>query len=601
VASRNIHVLFVHGVGTHSHLSSLLQAYQAFRSNVRSPESPIPFEDPIPDWRLEAFDEGASPPYLKLAPRYPGVQPGPREGVYLYEVNYSALAGVVRKNQPLDITRLFVGFDLAVNFARARLVDETPAPLAPDAMQLDHRALALQVQRIAGVMVAATVPVLGLPSRLLRRYTETAVATITRFFEDIATFAMDKNGEQLISAHVERTMQNIVESARFREADAGFERDGLVVIAHSLGTVVTHSYLVRHWALGEREVPSRVLTFGSPIALVCWLWLFLDFPRLEFDPDHAPGDSYFCWTPQASAGGPYRAIEWINVVNHLDPIATAFPPDYIDLAAPVAANASRLAGREIRQRYIKTGGMLAAGATHTQYFDDREGFLEIVGRLAGVRPGDPAEPCTERPAELHWREAIRDLWWLRILAWALGAATIGAYLAVISLALGTPWPLALLPLYLVPQLTIGGLAFFQRFFFGWPTKRTSVERILELPWRDWAAFPYRLRRAVGLSRIDPEPLAPAPGWFFNLVTGVIAFLPSAATMALPVALGWLLGTEPADPLELVWQNLIVSTLMLAGFVGYLVLFTLSEFAKHWRAVISLTTSGRREHVDDAAR
>ena len=56
------------------------------------------------------------------------------------------------------------------------------------------------------VFVAATVPVLGLPSLLLRNYTQTIIAVSSRFFEDVATFALDKNGEQLISAHIDRTV-----------------------------------------------------------------------------------------------------------------------------------------------------------------------------------------------------------------------------------------------------------------------------------------------------------------------------------------------------------------------------------------------------------
>src|SRR4051794_36925402 len=107
---RHVHVLFVHGVGAHSHLSSLLQAFQALRSNIRSPEAPVEGENPFAGWRLTEVD--TSMPSLKL--ENPGAGEGETKAVYFYEVNYSALAGVVRANHPIDITGLFVGFDLAI-------------------------------------------------------------------------------------------------------------------------------------------------------------------------------------------------------------------------------------------------------------------------------------------------------------------------------------------------------------------------------------------------------------------------------------------------------------------------------------------------------
>src|SRR5258706_362186 len=123
------------------------------------------------------------------------------------------------------------------------------------------------------------------------------VATFTRFFEDIATFAMDKNGEQLISAHVDRTVQNIVSGPLFSPPTNNNKEDTFVIAAHSLGAIVAHNYLVRQWGLGGRLVPTKLLTFGSPIGLVCWLWLFLDFPSFQFSTGPI-GDHYFCWTPE---------------------------------------------------------------------------------------------------------------------------------------------------------------------------------------------------------------------------------------------------------------------------------------------------------------
>ena len=55
---QSVHLLMVHGVGRHDPLSSLLQVFQAFRANLRSPEAPVGFEDRILDWQLEDVEEG---------------------------------------------------------------------------------------------------------------------------------------------------------------------------------------------------------------------------------------------------------------------------------------------------------------------------------------------------------------------------------------------------------------------------------------------------------------------------------------------------------------------------------------------------------------
>ena len=228
--SRNVHVLFVHGVGTHSRLSSLLQAYQALRANIRSTEAPISYEDPIAGWRVDEFDDGAGG---TASPRLTLTTPGEIGAVHLYEVNYSALAGVIRSNQPLDLTALFVGFDLAVNVARARLQKNPPQrPRADGRFDIENVAMSLAVQKLAGVFVAGTVPILGVPSLVFRRFTGTLIGVFTRFFEDIATFALDMNGEALISAHMDRTVQSIVQSPSFLPAGQGFDRANLRVAGH---------------------------------------------------------------------------------------------------------------------------------------------------------------------------------------------------------------------------------------------------------------------------------------------------------------------------------------------------------------------------------
>jgi hypothetical protein len=539
-------------------------------------------EDPIPNWRLAEFNDNGATPFLKLTPR--GTQPGPTDAVYFYEVNYSALAGVIRNNQPLDITGLFVGLDLAVNVARARLrVQPPPSPVSGE-FNVDNGELARHVQKLAGVFVAATVPILGLPSLILRKYTETFVSTFIRFFEDVATFALDKNGEKLISAHVDRTIDNIVGSASFQAGDTKHADDVFVIAAHSLGTIVIHNFIVRNWTAGGRKIPSSLLTFGSPIGLVCWMWLFLDYPRMQFKPEEPTGTNYFCWTPEAQEAAPTQAIQWINVVNHLDPIATTFPPDYVNLGHTPGANARVLENGRVEHRVIRTGGIGSAGAAHTEYFDDRHGFLEILGRLAQIRDGDPLGPAAPLEAA-HWTRAGKDLRSLRWASWAMGTAFVAVYLGAISHAYEEPRVLLLLSIYAWPPATIAVLAFFQRLLFGGPTKRTYVERIASLPWLDIAAFPYRLRRGLGLGRENPPPMAAGPGAIEHAVMRVVSFVPAAAAMAMPVFLAVALSDKGPGMREFLEEHLLETTVLLLVFVLYLLAFAVSELVARWRAIV----------------
>jgi hypothetical protein len=569
---RNVHVLFVHGVGTHSRLSSLLQAYQALRANTANPEAAIEYEDLNPEWRLQVFDDTADIPYLKLS--LPGATPGATEAVYLYEVNYSALAGVVRANHPLDLTGLFVGFDLAVNVARSR----------------DHpdRSLALTVQRLAGVFLAATVPILGLPSLVFRTYTRTLVATFTRFFEDIATFALDTSGEHLISAHVERTIEKILDPSRFSEGDADHARDILVIAAHSLGAIVIHNYIVREGTSGGARLPSRLLTFGSPIGLVCWTWRFLDFAGMDFNRPNLDHVRYFTWAHfKDQAVSPPPPMQWINVVNHLDPIATAFP----------------LAGRRVHHRFIKAGK--SAGSAHNAYFEDREGFLEILSRLAGLRAGSPeavldpqAQPgdgkAAARNAERHWKEGAEALDRLSTLWWLAGLAAIAAYLAAMAWALGNGWLMLFILLFASPQLTMGTLAFCQRAICGRPTKRTSGAAIEGLPWRRLSSFPYRLRHWFRRKRTEPQEraqvLSSGVSLGRKLWMWLLSFTPSLAAMLLPLAALWLVaGLQAPHPVFTQYWGLIVPG-MLALFTLYLVAFAISEFVAKWRELLVKATT-----------
>jgi hypothetical protein len=507
--------------------------------------------------------------------------------VYFYEVNYSALAGVVRANHPIDVTGLFVGFDLAINVSRQRLRINPPDEAEAGSFNLNHIYIAGILQKIATVFVAATVPILGIPSLIFRAYTRSYVATFTRFFEDIATFALDKNGEELINKHVDRTIEKIhVDDERFHYA-----KDEFVIAAHSLGTIVKHSYLLRR----PEMQPNRLLTYGSPIGLICWSWLLLDFPKMKFDPElefNAPDepydpdkrdDKYFSWNalPGPRPTSAAVPLQWINVVNHLDPIATAFPVEYVNLARLPAEVAASLSGGRIHHRLIKTGGVFSAGASHTQYFESRE-FREILSRVAGFREEEPEE-AGKAPTKEDWSLMARHLRYIEDAMWLAGALAIVAYLGVVSSIYESWTPYLFLLYFLWASLVIGTLAFFQRLFFGWPTKRTAGRRIDSLPGSDWAAFPYRLRRVLRLW--EPNPREMQSVIFTKLLAWILSFIPSAVLMIAPVLAAYCHTKLSQDPFELVWTNKGASLGMLALFMIYVVAFAISEFAKHWRIAL----------------
>lgn len=605
---RNVHVLFVHGVGTHSKLSSLLQAYQSLRANIHSPEAPTGDEDWNPEWALQSFDDGtgtSKAPHLKLATA--AATPGATKAVYLYEVNYSALAGVVRANQPLDMTGLFVGLDLAINVARKRLNQGSVGPRPLGYFNIDDKKLAVTVQKLSGVFVAATVPILGIPSLVFSRFTQGIVAIFTRFFEDIATFALDRSGEGLISAHVDRTVESIFNSPDFKEADEEFGRDILVVAAHSLGTIVTHSYLIRHGLGNGGDLPARVLTFGSPIGLVGWLWLFLDFIEMDFKKRDLDASRYFSWKPlvRAPFSPPLPAMQWINVVNRLDPIATAFPLDYVNLAQTPIENAAMLIGGRIHQRFIDTGD--GAGTAHTAYFDDRKGFLEILGRLCGLRDG-PAEAVLDpdvvpkapntpigRSAAQHWKELVEGLERLSLCCLVLGWLAIALYLGIIAWGWASPWPMMFLVLFGWPPLTIGTLAFFQRLICSKPTKRTPGEAIEALPRGDLWSKPHQMRQSWRRRRSVEEEreyvLASGPGWKKKVLMWLLSFAPSLSVMLLPV----FITSSCVGGSDVAWQALSqhwnwILPGMLALFTIYVIAFAIREFATHWRTLVLQATA-----------
>jgi len=570
-----VHLLTVHGVGGHDHLSNLLRTYQSFRANLASVEAPVTGEDQIPGWRLATFEEASTPPYIELQPRIT-----PPEGVgtvRVYEVNYSGFAGVIRRNHRIDLTDLFVGLDLATCAARLR-------PRAPSPTSFAHHnaELGACLQRVAGVLAAGTVPILGLPAIAFRKYLGTFIATFTRFFEDVATFVLDKNGEQLISAHFDRVLETIAKGMQ--------PGDRLVISAHSLGSVVAHNYVVRHWTTGEARLPDTLVTFGSPIGLLTWIWLFLDF--LDMDFGQRIEDSYFCWNPISAGSTPRATLGWINVLNCGDPIATAFPVSAIDLSLPEATIAAALKGGTIEHRYFGPDKVSSLGGAHTRYLRDKHALLAILLRASSLALGDPEKVPSDRLAPDHW--AATDAV-LRRTQWILVAAAIVlgiGYFETVARTFHDQRLVLMVIFFAWPPLTIGTLAFGQRLVMGGPTKRIEPELIRDMPWKDLIAFPYRLRAALLRSR-EVDPMAPGRGYLTRLAIQGWSFFPTLVMMAIPVVLA-AMWTDRWPTWSSFWQHLrSAKTLAALGFfMAYVGASAAFELVRGWRDVVRLATRDR---------
>jgi hypothetical protein len=572
----SVHLLIVHGVGRHDRLANLLRAYQTLRANLTSAEAPMRGEDQIPGWRLTRFEEGASPPFLKLEPRVEP-QPGSVGAVYLYEVNYSSFAGVIRQNHPIDLTALFVGLDLAVCAARQRPNGGTSV-LGGDTVRLGRC-----LQRASGVLAAATVPIVGLPSLLLRRYAGAFIATFARFFEDVSTFALDKNGERLISAHFDRTVATIAANIH-----AG---DRFVLAAHSLGSVVAHNFVVRHWTAGTSRVPETFITFGSPIGLLAWAWLFLDFNNMTFqEPVDTP---YFCWNPVSNRRAGRQAVSWINVVNCVDPIATVFPTAAVDLSASSEDIASGLTGGAIVHKFLGPAKVRAVGRAHTEYFNDKEGFVAILLREAGLAPSDE-DVSDVRSLEAHWTDTESVLRRVQWGVYALALLAVTAYCGIIAGRFGDVRALWVVPLFAWPAFTIGLLTFCQRLLMGGPTKRVTTDLIRHLRLFNSSSLPYRLREAVlsliGLSR-DVDPMQPSPGGVARTISSAISFLPALVAMLIPIGVvAWLTGHWPTA--ESAWFRLwtLEGLLALALFMLYVICCAAYELIRTWREALRILST-----------
>jgi hypothetical protein len=366
--------------------------------------------------------------------------------------------------------------------------------------------------------------------------------------------------------------------------------DRLVIAAHSLGSVVAHNYVVRQWTSGAARLPDTVLTFGSPIGLLVWVWLFLDFEDMDFQRP-VSADRYFCWNPVSSGNTPRQSMAWFNVVNSVDPIATAFPATAVDLSTPLATVVGALSGGAVEHRYFGPDRVTRVGAAHGQYFNDKQGFLQILLRASGLASGRPEDVPTGRPAAEHWmatRSLLLQVQWL--LLYPVAVAALAGYFAVTGAAFDDWRRWAFAVVYLVPPLTIGVLAFFQRLLLGGPTKRITASLIREMR-PGVVSIPYRLREAIRgafSAAGDVDPMAPSPSYAARLLLHAVSFAPTLAAMALPVLwMMWLTGQPVAWPSS--WGDLLSLRALgaLALFMVYVIACAAFEIVRTWRRLVTL--------------
>jgi hypothetical protein len=430
-----------------------------------------------------------------------------------------------------------------------------------------------------------TVPVVGLPALAFKNYLGTFIAVFTRFFDDVATFVLDKNGERLIAAHLDRTLGTIASEMR--------PGDRLIIAAHSLGSVVTHNYVVRKWAARSAPFPHTLITFGSPIGLLSWVWLYLDFEDMDF-ARRISADTYFCWDPvSATPGAPRAPLSWLNVVNCVDPIATAFPVDTVDLSATPAQVATGLDGGTVAHRFHGDASFTAIGASHTRYIHDKDGFLQILLRASGLAVGSASAVADARPRAGNWQRGTRLLAIGRTALWLLAVACVSGYCALVAWRFDD-WRLVWLAiLFGWPSLTIGVLAFWQRLLLGGPTKRVTPSLIRTLHMTDIVSFPYRVRERVRravLGDREVDAMAPSAGYLTRVAAQALASLPTLALMTLPIVAGaWLTGRWPTWGEA--WQRLrsMDTLLALGAFMLYVSACALHELVRMWRRVLQIAT------------
>src|SRR6185503_16839966 len=98
------------------------------------------------------------------------------------------------------------------------------------------------------------------------------------------------------------------------------------------------------------------------------------------------------------------------------------------------------------------------GRSHIHYSDDRKGFLEILQRAAGLRPGDARSViCTDRAT--HWRKTFGILGRVRALSWLTAMLFALLYCAIVAWHFAD-WRVLIATVgFSIPAVSVGGQAF----------------------------------------------------------------------------------------------------------------------------------------------
>jgi hypothetical protein len=254
----------------------------------------------------------------------------------------------------------------------------------------------------------------------------------------------------------------------------------------------------------------------------------------------------------------------------------------VDISRTVADIGASLEGGRVEHRFRGKPGLTAAATAHTDYVHDRTGLIEILLRSAGLRHEDPAA-VESTAAATHWRVTRSTLDALSVILWFVAVAAAAAYCGLVAWKYREPRVMWLVPLFAVPRATIWLMAFWQRLFFGGPTKRIPDDRIARLSWLDVTSFPYRLRRQVGPlfgARRDVDPNKPARA-YAALAHKALSFIPTAFAMLLPVAVAARLTGQPLG-VKAAFGSIVSGVLT---FTIYLIVCTAGEVVGCWRGAL----------------
>lgn len=602
-------VLFVHGVGEQSQLSALLRPILSLKTDLSAGLSQTGgakrTSDLLPDWEISGCELHLSPPYVELR-RNPPSDKGP-DVIRFYEFNYSNLTSVIREVSSVGLERLLADFHEDIAAATGQLTDdrnEIPAIKSSD-IEIAKEAL-----RIGDVILAASAPMLGL-FPLFTGYFGIGhvVKAYRRFFADVATCALDYPSGSLLFEHFDSAVESIRKKEKFGEDDQ------FIIVAHSLGSVIAHNYLVRNWINRPPSNPkplTKLLTFGSPIGILCWLWLLTDYRGLDparwrYSGMHSQPNFRTQWREFATFLWERKPIQntdclhkvtWVNVVNKLDPIATTFPDQFAFFGAEESALKTALP-EGIQHTAIQKDWW--HGFPHNTYFNDRssdapptgmeaETFSNVLMEVTGLRP-----PRSNKYRPIHdgfWQDAINSILWFRATSWVIGASLLASSLLIFYREPESPFLLGPRLLYLVPAVAycwprnpVRLLALWHKVL--WTTWTTRNEKPSDSHWQIiyWArdSLPGTFLRTVEKSFITDVLRR-------ILFFGVVALLVIVIPVCLSACAQWDVASISALR-SLVAEHYFRCLLGVFSMSTSLLAFSVAEFCSAWKAILHLRILG----------